>query len=76
MSCLDVIEFPSVVTHVARYKFKDRSVIIDLSRVRDNNTPKFDFIAEFIADRCRMYFSSRYILCSTECKGLMYMSDK
>lgn len=38
MSRLDIIEFPSVVTHVARYEFKDRAVIIDLSRVRANST--------------------------------------
>jgi len=34
MSRLDIVDLSSIATHVARYKCKDRAVIVDLSRVR------------------------------------------
>lgn len=34
MNRLDVIDLSSIVTHVARYIFKDRAIIVNLSRVR------------------------------------------
>ncbi|KJA16575.1 hypothetical protein HYPSUDRAFT_1064401 [Hypholoma sublateritium FD-334 SS-4] len=53
MSHLDIIGFPSVVTHVARYEFKDRAVIMDLSRVRVNLTS--NILSDSVANRSNLY---------------------